>query len=117
MIKLRPHSDKQISQADGLIEAFEEDLGSLQPLAGYSKGAGANRLHFVWRAIQLWMLLTNGDTGFARGPGPGGPLIRFLIFACELVMGERPPAPETLAHYIKRFRKEFAGRESRIVFF
>ena len=75
--------------------------------ADFYEGAAFHQREFVLNALLIWGAC-GGDIGYSRNPLSGklpGPLIRYLTFACSLVMGEDASSAETLRDYIRDFKK------------
>jgi hypothetical protein len=104
--KLGPGYVEELSKLREIIDALHERWCDLQYHADFHEGATFHKREFMLNALLLWDYC-GGKIAFSRDKDSGtptGPLKRYLSLVCNLVMGEKAPALETLAAFIQRNR-------------
>jgi hypothetical protein len=90
-----------------IIDSLEKKRRDLQN-ARFYKGAAFNQRQLVFNLILIWVAY-GGKAGHSRNPlsrQVGGPLIRYLTFAWNLIVGQDARAAGTFRDYIRDFNKE-----------
>jgi hypothetical protein len=104
--KLAPGYVEELSKLRATIDALHESWCDLQDHADSYEGSTFHKREFMLNALLLWDYC-GGKIAFSRDKDSGtptGPLIRYLSFVCNLVMGKEAPALNTLATFIQRNR-------------
>jgi hypothetical protein len=99
------HSElKKLSQVASQIEWDRDDMRFLPEV-----DPRFHRREFLAVALNLWMAC-GGRLRLSRSrTKPTGPLIRYLVFVSELVMGKDAPTPETLAAFVRDEKAMWKG--------
>ena len=117
----KPPSEDQVREAEAAAAAMERLFGHGDPSSNTAPARrpakhrkrppmASDHFHqheFLGAALELWEAC-GGAPKFSRDKdagAPTGPLINWLTFACDMVMGDKAPKPETLARFVNRYRK------------
>ena len=88
-----------------IIDGLEKTRRDLLDVARCHDGAAFHRRQFIFDLLLIWVAYGN-TSGQSTDPYSGertGPLIRYLTFACRVVLGQSP-ADETLRDHIRDFK-------------
>ena len=108
LCKLAPGYAEEISSITANIDVLDEKWRDLQYDADFYEGAPFHRRQLVLNLLLLWEACgPEREPGSSRKKDTGevtGPVIRYLTFACSLVM-KRTPDAETLRKDIYAFKE------------
>ena len=103
--KLTPDYVEERFLTTAIIDKLEKKRHDLQD-ARFYEGAAFHRSEFVFNLLLIWVACGGNLGSSHQDEKPSGPLIRYLMCACRLVMGEGVRAAETLQADIDDFKKK-----------